>query len=265
MGRATPPIRNGESVSFAALNRNKRSLVLDLKQPAGAARSCASSRRNPTCSLEAYRPGALDKLGLGAAAPEGGQSEDHLHLGVGLRPDRARPPARRRQPDHRGVLRRAVGDRRARQDADAAGRADRRRVRRAVRDLRDARGPGRRRAATAKAASPTSRWSKPRSRPRPGRRRSISRPARCRSRWATGTASPRPISCSRPATSAISPSARRTTCCSAGSCRCSGWRRMSTDPRFVAYAKRKINEDALLPLVEPAVRMRDSRGPGSWH
>ena len=33
MGRATPPIRNGESVSFTALNRNKRSLVLDLKQP----------------------------------------------------------------------------------------------------------------------------------------------------------------------------------------------------------------------------------------
>src|ERR1041385_3031840 len=33
MGRATPPIRNGESVSFTALNRNKRSLVLDLKRP----------------------------------------------------------------------------------------------------------------------------------------------------------------------------------------------------------------------------------------
>jgi crotonobetainyl-CoA:carnitine CoA-transferase CaiB-like acyl-CoA transferase len=30
------------------------------------------------------------------------------------------------------------------------------------------------------------------------------------------------------------------------------------DPRFSSYAKRKINEDALLPLVEPAVRMRDS-------
>src|SRR3979490_1097760 len=33
MSRATPPIRNGESVSFVALNRNKRSLVLDLKRP----------------------------------------------------------------------------------------------------------------------------------------------------------------------------------------------------------------------------------------
>ena len=30
------------------------------------------------------------------------------------------------------------------------------------------------------------------------------------------------------------------------------------DPRFASYAKRKANEDALLPLVEPAVRMRNS-------
>jgi crotonobetainyl-CoA:carnitine CoA-transferase CaiB-like acyl-CoA transferase len=36
MARATPPIRNGESVSFVALNRNKRSLVLDLKRPEAA-------------------------------------------------------------------------------------------------------------------------------------------------------------------------------------------------------------------------------------
>ncbi len=66
MGRATPPIRAGESVSFVALNRNKRSLVLDLKQPP----AIAALRRLAATSdvfLEAYRPGALDKLGLGAA------------------------------------------------------------------------------------------------------------------------------------------------------------------------------------------------------
>ena len=66
MARATPPIRNGESVSFIALNRNKRSLVLDLKRP----QAVDILRRLAATSdvfLEAYRPGALDKLGLGAA------------------------------------------------------------------------------------------------------------------------------------------------------------------------------------------------------
>jgi crotonobetainyl-CoA:carnitine CoA-transferase CaiB-like acyl-CoA transferase len=66
MGRATPPIRNGESVSFVALNRNKRSLVLDLKQPQ-AVEILRKLAATSDVFLEAYRPGALDKLGLGAA------------------------------------------------------------------------------------------------------------------------------------------------------------------------------------------------------
>ncbi|MBM3526621.1 MAG: CoA transferase [Alphaproteobacteria bacterium] len=64
MARHTPPIRNGESTSFAALNRNKRSLVLDLRKP----QACDIVRKLAAQSdvlLEAYRPGALDKLGLG--------------------------------------------------------------------------------------------------------------------------------------------------------------------------------------------------------
>jgi crotonobetainyl-CoA:carnitine CoA-transferase CaiB-like acyl-CoA transferase len=66
MSRATPPIRNGESVSFVALNRNKRSLVLDLKRPE-AAEVLLKLARQSDVLLEAYRPGALEKLGLGAA------------------------------------------------------------------------------------------------------------------------------------------------------------------------------------------------------
>jgi crotonobetainyl-CoA:carnitine CoA-transferase CaiB-like acyl-CoA transferase len=66
MGRATPPIRNGESVSFVALNRNKRSLVLDLKRPE-AIEVLRKLAGKSDVFLEAYRPGALDKLGLGAA------------------------------------------------------------------------------------------------------------------------------------------------------------------------------------------------------
>src|SRR3974377_1592945 len=66
MGRAMPPRSHDESVSFVALNRNKRSLVLDLKQPAAREillRLAATS----DAVVEAYRPGALEKMGLGAA------------------------------------------------------------------------------------------------------------------------------------------------------------------------------------------------------
>src|SRR5438105_6219688 len=65
MGRATPPIRNGESVSFTALNRNKRSLVLDLKQP-DAQEIMRKLAAKSDVFVEANRPGALEKMGLGA-------------------------------------------------------------------------------------------------------------------------------------------------------------------------------------------------------
>ena len=66
-GRAMPPIRDGESISFIALNRNKRSLVLDLKRPE-ARDVLLKLATQADVFLEAYRPGALDKLGLGADA-----------------------------------------------------------------------------------------------------------------------------------------------------------------------------------------------------
>jgi CoA:oxalate CoA-transferase len=66
MGRAMPPQREGESVSFVALNRNKRSLVLDLKQPAARDILLKLAAKSDVF-LEAYRPGALEKMGLGSA------------------------------------------------------------------------------------------------------------------------------------------------------------------------------------------------------
>ena len=39
---------------------------------------------------------------------------------------------------------------------------------------------------------------------------------------------------------------------------CSGLRQHLSDPRFTSYAKRKANEDALVALVEPAIRARSS-------
>src|SRR3954469_23716428 len=65
MGRAMPPQRARESVSFVALNRNKRSLVLDLKRDA-AREILLKLAGTSDVFLEAYRPGALEKLGLGA-------------------------------------------------------------------------------------------------------------------------------------------------------------------------------------------------------
>jgi crotonobetainyl-CoA:carnitine CoA-transferase CaiB-like acyl-CoA transferase len=63
--RAMPPLVNGESASFAALNRNKRSLVLDLKQKE-AQEIVLELAKNCDVFLENNRPGVLETLGLGA-------------------------------------------------------------------------------------------------------------------------------------------------------------------------------------------------------
>ena len=62
--RAMPPIINGESASFAALNRNKRSLVLDLKQ-VQARDIVLDLAKQSDVFLENNRPGVLASLGLG--------------------------------------------------------------------------------------------------------------------------------------------------------------------------------------------------------
>lgn len=62
--RAWPPISDGFSENFASLNRNKRSVTLDLKKPDGlekARRLVASA----DVLLENSRPGAMMRLGLG--------------------------------------------------------------------------------------------------------------------------------------------------------------------------------------------------------
>ncbi len=62
--RAMPPLVNGESASFAALNRNKRSLVLDLKQQSARDIVLALAKQSDVF-LENNRPGALEGIGLG--------------------------------------------------------------------------------------------------------------------------------------------------------------------------------------------------------
>lgn len=65
--RQWPPLNNGYSENFAALNRNKDSVVLDLKSPADV----AIARRlilDADIVIENNRPGVMDRLGLGYAS-----------------------------------------------------------------------------------------------------------------------------------------------------------------------------------------------------
>src|SRR5712692_3223871 len=62
--RWTPPLVEGQSALFNALNRNKRSLTLNLKTDAGRElllSLCATS----AVLVEGNRPGVMERLGLG--------------------------------------------------------------------------------------------------------------------------------------------------------------------------------------------------------
>jgi crotonobetainyl-CoA:carnitine CoA-transferase CaiB-like acyl-CoA transferase len=65
--RAFPPHRDGESHYFLSVNRGKKSIVVDLKTPAGVALVKDLAAK---CDIlvENYRPGVMDRLGLGYAA-----------------------------------------------------------------------------------------------------------------------------------------------------------------------------------------------------
>lgn len=62
--RVLPPFDGGCSTSHAYLNRNKRSLALDLKKP-GALAVVHRLVAEYDILLEQFRPGVMDKLGLG--------------------------------------------------------------------------------------------------------------------------------------------------------------------------------------------------------
>src|SRR5258706_5200161 len=64
--RQWPPLSDGYSENFASLNRNKRSVTLDLKDPAGKARA-RDLILSADVVIENNRPGVMDRLGLGYA------------------------------------------------------------------------------------------------------------------------------------------------------------------------------------------------------
>ena len=65
--RQWPPLTNGYSENFASLNRNKRSVALDLKDAAGRERA-RQLALSADVVLENNRPGVMDRLGLGYAS-----------------------------------------------------------------------------------------------------------------------------------------------------------------------------------------------------
>ena len=64
--RQWPPITGGFSENFAAVNRNKKSVVLDLKDPESA-RIARALVLDSDVVVENNRPGVMDRLGLGYA------------------------------------------------------------------------------------------------------------------------------------------------------------------------------------------------------
>ena len=65
--RSTPPLVDGIGAAHLALNRGKRSIALDLKSAAGG-RTLLRLVRGADALVESFRPGVMDRLGVGYAA-----------------------------------------------------------------------------------------------------------------------------------------------------------------------------------------------------
>jgi alpha-methylacyl-CoA racemase len=65
--RWMPPLRDGAGAMFTAINRDKRSLSLDLKSKRGRELFLDLAARSNVV-LESFRPGVMDRLGLGMTA-----------------------------------------------------------------------------------------------------------------------------------------------------------------------------------------------------
>jgi crotonobetainyl-CoA:carnitine CoA-transferase CaiB-like acyl-CoA transferase len=65
--RTFPPFREGESHYYIAINRGKKSIVIDLKTAGGVALAKDLAARSDVL-IENYRPGVMERLGLGYEA-----------------------------------------------------------------------------------------------------------------------------------------------------------------------------------------------------
>ena len=62
--RWTPPFIDGQSAYFVSINRNKKSIVLDLKKSKGTD-AFLRLARTADVVIESFRPGVVDRLGIG--------------------------------------------------------------------------------------------------------------------------------------------------------------------------------------------------------
>jgi crotonobetainyl-CoA:carnitine CoA-transferase CaiB-like acyl-CoA transferase len=62
--RHSRPLIDGQSAAFAQVNRNKKSIAIDLKQPGGR-ELFLKLAATADCILEQFRPGVVDRLGIG--------------------------------------------------------------------------------------------------------------------------------------------------------------------------------------------------------
>ena len=62
--RMGPPFINGESAAFLGINRNKRSIVIDLRSDQGRVLAQKMARQSDVL-VQNFRPGSLDRMGLG--------------------------------------------------------------------------------------------------------------------------------------------------------------------------------------------------------
>jgi crotonobetainyl-CoA:carnitine CoA-transferase CaiB-like acyl-CoA transferase len=102
-----PPFAHGTSTLFHVLNHNKRGLALDLRDSVTAAKLKAFILEHADVVLQNMRPGAIDKLGLGAASLRAEKpSLVHCNLGAYGRtgPLRDRPGYDPLMQAHGGIM-----------------------------------------------------------------------------------------------------------------------------------------------------------------
>ncbi len=99
--RNMPPFVNGESAPFMTWNRNKRSVVMDFKKQADRMAFLQMVDRADVV-VENYRPGVMDRLGIGWDVLHAAQSTPDSGVDLGVRPDRPVQQPRRVRSDHPG-------------------------------------------------------------------------------------------------------------------------------------------------------------------